>query len=130
MPMFGEESLHTHDGCISGCATVEMRRFGRVAQHLGECHKLPSVVVWGNECEENSAREIVAASSGHAMLAPATDLTTLAAFINNGRLFASGDTGPLHLAVAVRTPSIALHGVTRPENSGPYMAHRTLPSTF
>jgi ADP-heptose:LPS heptosyltransferase len=98
----------------------EMRRFGHVAQHLGERHKLPSVVVWGNKREEHWAQEIVATSSGHATLAPTTDLTTLAAFIKHGRLFVSGDTGPLHLAVAVRTPSIALHGVTRPENSGPY----------
>jgi ADP-heptose:LPS heptosyltransferase len=98
----------------------EMCRFGCVAQHLGERHKLPSVVVWGNEREEKWAREIVATSAGHATLAPATDLTTLAAIIKHGRLFVSGDTGPLHLAVAVRTPSVALHGVTRPENSGPY----------
>jgi ADP-heptose:LPS heptosyltransferase len=100
----------------------EMRRFGDVAQHLGKIHNLPSAVVWGNEREENWAREIVATSSGHATLAPATDLTTLAAVIKNGKIFVSSDTGPLHLAVAVGTPCIALHGVTQPENSGPYGA--------
>ncbi len=121
------QGLGFHDGyaVINPGASLdarrwEMRRFGQVAQHLGECHKLPSMVVWGNEREECWAREIVALSAGHAKLAPATDLTRLASVIKNCRLFVSGDSGPLHLAVAVGTPTIALHGVTRPENSGPY----------
>lgn len=118
-------------GCRDGYAVLnpgssldarlwEMRRFGRVAQHLGEQHQLPSVVVWGNQREESWAREVVAASAGHATLAPPTDLPTLAAVIKSGRMFVSADTGPLHLAVAVGTPSVALHGVTRPIDSGPY----------
>jgi len=34
--------------------------------------------------------------------------------------FVSGDTGPLHVAVAMRTPVIALHGPTDPRRTGPY----------
>jgi heptosyltransferase-1 len=35
-------------------------------------------------------------------------------------LFVGGDTGPLHLAVALNTPSVALFGPTDPARNGPY----------
>ena len=100
----------------------EMDRFGRVARHLGEQHGLPTLVVWGGAGERAAAEQIVAESAGHALLAPPTTLVELAALIEGGRLFLSADTGPLHLAVAVGTPSIGLYGSTRPEDSGPYGA--------
>ena len=98
----------------------EMDRFGAVATYLAKRHGLPSLVIWGNDRELNWAREIVAHSNGNATLAPATRLAELAAVLKQARIFVSADTGPLHLAVAVGTPSISLHGVTRPQDSGPY----------
>lgn len=95
-------------------------RFGRVARHLGERQQLPTLVVWGGPKERAWAEQIVAASAGQAVLAPPTTLLELAALIEGGRLMITADTGPLHMAVAVGTPSVALHGTTRPEDSGPY----------
>ena len=37
-------------------------------------------------------------------------------------LLVSGDSGPMHLAVAVGTPVVALFGATHPERHGPYGA--------
>ena len=98
----------------------EMDRFGSVAQHLGTKHGLPTLVVWGGTRERVAAEQIVAGSGGHAVLAPPSSLLELGALIEGGRLFLSADTGPLHMAVAVGTPSIGLCGTTRPEDSGPY----------
>lgn len=98
----------------------DMKRFAAVARHLGGEHGVPTVIVWGGEQELSWAREIAAISAGHAYLAPPTSLQELGALIRGARLFLSADTGPLHLAVAVGTQSIALHGVTRPEDSGPH----------
>jgi heptosyltransferase I len=98
----------------------EMDRFGRVAEYLGAQHQLPTLIVWGGGRELAAAEQIVAESAGHAILAPQTSLLELAALIEGGRLFLSADTGPLHMAVAVGTPSIGLFGTTRPEESGPY----------
>jgi ADP-heptose:LPS heptosyltransferase len=98
----------------------EWDRFGRVARHLGERWQLPVLVVWGSSREREWAQQIVAASGGHAVLAPPLTLLELAALIEGGRLMITADTGPLHLAVAVGTPSVALHGTTRPQDSGPY----------
>ncbi len=105
----------------------EIDRFAAVARHLGESHALRTLVVWGDEQEFAAARKIVAAASAHAVVAPRTSLQELAAVIRCGRLFVSSDTGPLHMAVAVGTPSIGLYGPTRPEDCGPYgRPHRAL----
>lgn len=98
----------------------EMDRFGELAGRLGERRALPTVVVWGGDRERAWAEEIVAKSGGWATLAPPTSLTELAALLRQARLVVSSDTGPMHLAVAVGAPTVGLHGVTRPEDCGPY----------
>lgn len=97
-------------------------RFARVAAWLWKERDLPSVVVWGGGREQDWAEEIVAKSNGAARLAPPTSLHELAALLSRARLLLSPDTGPMHLGVAVGTPTVGLHGVTRPEDCGPYGA--------
>ena len=97
-----------------------MERFGKVANHLGRRHGLPSLVVWAGEQELIEARKIVAHSAGHATLARQTSLTELAALCRSARICVGSDTGPLHMAVAAGTPCVGIYGATRPENSGPY----------
>src|SRR5208337_2012365 len=42
------------------------------------------------------------------------------ALARRARLFLGGDTGPLHLAAAVGTPLVAIHGPTDPVRNGPF----------
>ena len=95
-------------------------RFGETARYLGERYGAQCVAVWGNQLDHQMANEIVNTSGGHASLAPATDLQQLSALISASDLFISNDTGPLHMSVAVGTPTIGLYGSTRPGDSGPY----------
>jgi lipopolysaccharide heptosyltransferase I len=96
------------------------RRFGVVARHMGQRHQVPSVVTWAGADELAWAQEIVAGSGGHALLAPRTDLTQLAALLELSRFFLGCDTGPMHLAAAVGRPCVALYGPTLPEETGAY----------
>jgi heptosyltransferase-1 len=48
------------------------------------------------------------------------ELGRLMAVLKNARCVVGGDTGPLHLAVALRTPVVALFGPTDPARNGPY----------
>ena len=100
----------------------EMDRFAAVARYFHTQHQLPTVVVWGGPREEAWAQQIVELAPGAAQLAPNTSLQELAAVIEQGTCFVSSDTGPLHMAVAVGTPSIGLYGTTRPADCGPYGA--------
>src|SRR5207244_1299418 len=64
--------------------------------------------------EEADAREVVAASSGTAELAPPTGLHLLAALLRGAIVFVGGDSGPLHLACAVGCPVLGVYGPTDP----------------
>ncbi len=98
----------------------EADRFGQTAKYAQNKYGYRSVIVWGNFEERLMAEDIVRHSDGAATLAPDTDLHHLAALIEQSDLFVSGDTGPLHIAVAVGTDTIGLYGATRPGDSGPY----------
>lgn len=52
-------------------------------------------------------------------LAGKTSLIQLAALLKRADLLISGDSGPMHMASAVETPVIAIHGPTDPALSGP-----------
>jgi heptosyltransferase-1 len=56
-----------------------------------------------------------------------TTLKQLAWVLQNARVTVGGDTGPMHLAVAVGTPTVALMGPTDTNRNGPYgQGHRAL----
>jgi heptosyltransferase I len=95
-------------------------RYGAVARYLGERYALRSLVVWAGDQERAWAEEIVAGSRGQAIIAPKTSLRELAAITRQAALFVGSDTGPLHLAVAVGTPSVGMFGPMPAERNGPY----------
>ncbi len=59
-------------------------------------------------------------ASGGAATRLNCSLAEVIALMRRAALFVGGDTGPLHLAVAVNTPSVALFGPTDPARNGPY----------
>lgn len=63
------------------------------------------VVLWGPG-EEAIAGQV--ATQSQAILAPPTDLSALAALVRRCRVVVVNDTGPMHLSVAVGTPTLAM----------------------
>ncbi len=96
------------------------RRYGELARRLLDEQGLASLAVWGPAEELGLAEEIVAASGGASQLAPATSMQQLASLSRQAKLFVGSDTGPLHLAVAVGTPSVSLHGTSLALQTGAY----------
>ncbi len=94
-------------------------RFGDVARHLRACHGLATLVLWGPG-EQDLASAVVAASDGAAIAAPQTGLGDLVALMHQAALFVGGDTGPMQLAAAVGTPTVAIFGPTDPSRNGPW----------
>jgi lipopolysaccharide heptosyltransferase I len=95
-------------------------RYGDVARRLLTDFGMPSLAVWGSASEEPLAEAIVASSKGAAKLSPPTTVAQLAAICRRAALFLGSDTGPMHLAVAVGTPTISMHGPSRAEWCGAY----------
>jgi heptosyltransferase-1 len=92
-------------------------RYGHVGRQLAG-FGLQSVVNYGPG-EEPLAREVEAASEGTAR-ALACTISELVALTRRAKLFIGGDTGPLHLAAALRVPVVAIFGPTDPARNGPY----------
>jgi ADP-heptose:LPS heptosyltransferase len=92
--------------------------FGRVAQGLRD-RGLAALVTWGPG-EEKLADRVVAASDGAARRCFATTLLELIEVVRRARLVVAADTGPLHLACAVRTPVVGIFGPTDPARNGPW----------
>ena len=93
-------------------------RFGAVAAFLREACDVVPVVLWGPG-EEALAGEVMAAARGAAVLAPPTGIADIVALGREAALMVSGDTGPLHLAVAAGTPIVSVFGPTDPARNGP-----------
>jgi len=96
-------------------------RYGEVALGLA-AQGLKSILNYGPG-EEELANAAQAASQG-AALAMSLNLTELIALTRRARLFIGGDTGPLHLAAALRVPVVAIYGPTDPARNGPYGTRR------
>ena len=104
-------------------------RFGEIATFLRDVRGLPSFVLWGPG-EEPLAQAVVEASSGAASVAPRTGLVDLLELARAAALMVSGDTGPLHIATAAGTPSVAIFGPTDPVRNGPWSAADVTISRF
>ena len=69
---------------------------------------------------EEALAEAVRDSSGGVAVPLTCSVGELIALTRRACLFIGGDTGPMHLAAALRVPVVALFGPTRPERNGPF----------
>ena len=97
-------------------------RYGEVALRLAE-QGVRSILNYGpGEEELVSAAEAASGGTARAMSCSVirSSITELIALTRRARLFIGGDTGPLHLAAALRVPVVAIYGPTDPARNGPY----------
>jgi heptosyltransferase-1 len=100
-----------------GAKRWPVERYGEVARRLARAGLCP-LVNYGPG-EEDLFRAVLAASGGTARPTKGS-VTELIALTRRARIFIGGDTGPLHLAAALRVPVVAIFGPTDPARNGPY----------
>jgi heptosyltransferase-1 len=100
-----------------GAKCWPMERFAEVARRLREAGLL-SIANYGPG--EQQLADTVARLSGGAAQPLFCSITELIALTRRAALFIGGDTGPLHLAAALKVPVVALFGPTDPARNGPY----------
>jgi ADP-heptose:LPS heptosyltransferase len=94
-------------------------RYGALCQRIHGDLGLRCVLNHGPG-EEQLVSTIKAASGKANPLAYNGSLGQLMALLRNAVCIVGGDTGPLHLAVALGTPAVAIFGPTDPARNGPY----------
>ncbi len=92
-------------------------RYAKVAQELAK-DGLSSLVNYGPG-EEELAASVEAASNGAARRISCS-VSELIALTRRARLLIGGDTGPMHLAAALKIPVVAIFGPTNPTRNGPF----------
>lgn len=118
-------AIHPGAGAFSKARIWPVKRFAGVARRLFE-EKNAQFVVIGGPDEVRSASDLVqilrSISSDLVVLHAAgrTDIHQTAALIERCDMFLGGDSGPMHVAVAVGTPVVAVFGPSNKITWGPY----------
>jgi lipopolysaccharide heptosyltransferase I len=83
--------------------------------------RFPGKILLTGSPEENELISGILDSAGtkRAVYFPSS-VVQFIALARRAKLFLGGDTGPLHLAAAVGTPLVAIHGPTNPARNGPF----------
>jgi heptosyltransferase I len=119
--MLSAQNIHNfaiiNPGAGWGAKRWPAERYGQVSLALSQ-QGVGSIINYGPG-EEALAEGVQLASSG-AAFAWKCSLSQLIALTRRARLFIGGDTGPLHLAAALRVPVVAIFGPTDPARNGPY----------
>jgi heptosyltransferase I len=96
-------------------------RWAQVCDILVERYGLQPVLVGGDsEREKKTAAEITALAKQKPFSALGSGLRRLVSILDAAELVIAPDTGPLHIAVALNRPVIALMGYTDPRRTGPW----------
>jgi ADP-heptose:LPS heptosyltransferase len=104
-------------GWRSKCWPAE--RFGALCQRIRRNLGFRCAVNFGPG-EEDLAVAVRNASGDAEPYLYNGELGPLMALLRSARCIVGGDTGPLHLAIAMGTPAVALFGPTDPARNGPY----------
>ena len=104
-------------GWRSKCWPAE--RFGALSRKIRDAWGLRCVVNFGPG--EDDLAAAVRDSAGNAgLLLYNAELGQLMALLRNAECIVGGDTGPLHLGIALGTGAVALFGPTDPARNGPF----------
>ena len=113
----GNDFAILNPGAGWGAKRWPAERYGQVAKELAK-DGLSSLVNYGPG-EEELAVAVEAAGEGAARKVSCS-VSELIALTRRARLFIGGDTGPMHLAAALRIPVVAIFGPTDPARNGPF----------
>ncbi len=100
-----------------GAKRWPVERYGQVAKELAK-DGLCSLINYGPG-EEELAVAVEDAGAGAARKISCS-ISELIALTRRARLFIGGDTGPMHLAAALKIPVVAKFGPTNPARNGPF----------
>jgi ADP-heptose:LPS heptosyltransferase len=88
-----------------------MERWAELAVWLEKSKNAKVIWIWGPG-EEQEIDDVIKLSGGVGVKSPKTTFRELAALIKESHLFIGNSNGPSHVAVAMDTSSIQLHGPT------------------
>ena len=97
-----------------------LERYAALAKKLEDIYAANIFLVWGNREEKTLCEALQKISAPHLLLIPDTDIAGLMGYLAAADLVIGADSGPVHLADALGTPVVSIHGPKDPARYGPY----------
>jgi heptosyltransferase-1 len=116
--LHGQPVVVFHYGTTWQTKLWALENWQQLAVRLCDAGMQP-LLTWGNEDELTAAEAIRAASGDRALVWSRGTLPDLVALLQRADLVVGGDTGPIHIAAAVGTPTVSLFRVTDARRNGP-----------
>lgn len=114
---------------INACSNVPLRNwrpeyYAEVADHAVKTHDTRVVLAGGPSAAERDMAEAIERAARQPLLNTVgkDTLPKFLALLQRSDALLSPDSGPIHMATAVRTPVIGLHAVTNPDRTGAYFS--------
>ena len=130
------DALIPHDKpllVISPCSSMSYRNwnaagYAAIADYAVTQYDLNVVVSGGPTPAERDMGEQIIQLARHKPLSliGKTNLKQLLYLLDRATALVSPDSGPAHMATAVRTPVIGLYACTNPDRARPYFSHKTV----
>jgi lipopolysaccharide heptosyltransferase II len=96
-----------------------LEHYARLGDLISERHKGAIILLWGPG-EEQEASFVHQEMKSQSYLIPRTTLSQLGAIIDRCGIVVSNDSGPMHIAAALKVPTLGIFGPTNPIQQGPY----------
>jgi heptosyltransferase I len=95
--------------------------FGQLAVLLSQNYPAAQIIVLGGKADAEAGKIIQAAAPAHVRnLTGKTTIPAMVELIRGCDVMVTNDTGPMHIAAALKKPLIPLFGPTDPRRTGPY----------
>ena len=126
-----DNTICVHPGASRPIRAWMPDRFKEIIKRLSVLPNTKVIITWGPG-EYNLAHQVSDGLGKNVILSDKTNtIGELAGLIKNSKMFFSNCTGPMNIAVAVRTPVVALLGSSDPTDWGPLGEdHRIIKSSL
>ena len=101
------------------CKRWPVEYYVETAQALAAEEGRKILVFWGSQSEQAEAN-LIAQACPQAQPIPPTSLRQMAALLSGCQLIIGNDSGPLHIATALKVPVLSFYGPTVPRSQGPW----------
>ncbi len=111
-----------HPGCgVHGYYRQwDVEKYAEVAKFISTKYVLP-IVITGSRDDIKIAKKLFDLVGDKCFnLSGKTDINDLIALVSKSKFVICGNTGVMHIAVALKVPTVAIHGPTDPEKWGPW----------
>lgn len=97
----------------------DAEKFAEIAELVIKKYNAKILILWGKG-DEIDGEKLFSLLKEKAVYAPQTSILEMSALISKCSFLIANDSGPMHIATALGTPVLSIHGPTAPELQGPF----------